>query len=100
MSVDNLKVLIYIKLCCILPNYRQIANEGWFFASRYQYKLYVILWMPQNIVTEMKKTAHIQKLWEMLIYETSIWQMTKMGIYYISMCLSQKQNGTTIDNPL
>ena len=44
----------------ILLNDRQIANEGWFFAAIYQYKLYVILLLPQNIVTEMKNTAHIQ----------------------------------------
>ena len=62
MSVDNLKLLIYVKMCCILPNDRQIANEGWFFALIYQYKLYGILLLPQNIVTEMKKTAHIRKL--------------------------------------
>ena len=62
MSVDNLKVLIYINMCFIFPNDRLIANEGWFFASVSRYKLYVILWLPQTIVTEMKKTAHIQKL--------------------------------------
>ena len=43
MSVHNLKVLIYIKMCCILPNDRKIANEGWFFASISQYKIYGIL---------------------------------------------------------
>ena len=43
MSVDNLKVLIYINMCYILPNDQQIANEGWFFASISQYKLYGIL---------------------------------------------------------
>ena len=85
----TLKLFIYINMCFILPTNQQIANEGWFFDLIYQYKLYVILWLPQNIVTEMKKTAHIQKLWEMFIYETSIWQMTKIGIYYLSMCLSQ-----------
>ena len=85
MSVDNLKVLIYTNMCCILPNDWQIANEMWFFDSIYQYKLYGILWLTQNIVTEMKKTAHIQKLWEMLIYETSIWQMKKIRIYYLIM---------------
>ena len=61
-SVDNLKVLIYINIYCILPNNRQISNEGWFFSSRSQHKIYGILLLPQNIVTEMKKTAHIQKL--------------------------------------
>ena len=72
MSVDNLKMLIYINMCCILPDYQQMGNEVWFFDSISQYKNYGILWLPQNIVTEMKKTAHIRKLWEMLIYETSI----------------------------
>ena len=43
MSVDNPKVLIYINMCCILPNDLKIANEGWFFASRSQYKLYGVL---------------------------------------------------------
>ena len=43
MSVDNLKVLIYINMCYILPNDRQIANEGWLFALRYHYKLYGFL---------------------------------------------------------
>ena len=61
MSVDNLKVLIYINMCCILPNDGKISNKGWFFALRYQYKLYGILLLPQNILTEMKKTAHIRK---------------------------------------
>ena len=43
MSVDNLKVLIYMNMCCILPNDRQISNEGWLFDSISQYKLYGIL---------------------------------------------------------
>ena len=43
MSVDNLKVLIYINMCCVLPNDQQIANEGWFFALISQYKLNGIL---------------------------------------------------------
>ena len=81
MSVDNLKMLVYINMCCILPNDQQISNEVWFFALMYQYKLYSILWLTQNIVTEMRNTAHIRKLWEMLIYETSIWQIKKIGIY-------------------
>ena len=89
MSVDNFKVLIYVNMCSILPNDIQISNEEWFFASRSQYKLYGIFWLTQNIVTEMKKTAHIRKLWKNLINETSIWQMTKIRIYYISMCLFQ-----------
>ena len=59
MSVDNLKLLIYINMCCILPNDWKISNEGWFFALISQYKLYGILWLTQNIVTEMKKTAQI-----------------------------------------
>ena len=49
-------------MCCILPNYRHIANEGYLFASISQYKLYGILLLPQNIVTEMKNIAHIQKI--------------------------------------
>ena len=36
ISVDHLKVLIYINMCCILPNDLKIANEGWFFDSIYQ----------------------------------------------------------------
>ena len=40
MSVDNLKVLIHINMCCILTNDPQILNKGWLFASIYQYKLY------------------------------------------------------------
>ena len=98
MSVDNPKVLIYINMCCILPNDLKIANEGWFFASRSQYKLYGVLWLTQNIVTKMKNTAHIQQFWEMLMYGTSVWKMTTIRIYYLSMCLSQKQNWTNIDN--
>ena len=43
MSVDNLKVLIYIKMFRILPNDQQIANEGWFFSSRSEYTFYGIL---------------------------------------------------------
>ena len=89
MSTDNLKVLIYINICFILPNDQQIANKEWLFALISQYKLYCILWLPQNIVTEMKKTAHIRKFWEMLIYESSIWQMKKIRMYYLSMCLLQ-----------
>ena len=89
MSVVNLKVFIYINMCCILPDDQKIANEGWFFALIYQNKIYVILWLPQNIVTEIKKTAHIQKWWEILIDENSIWQITKMRKYYLSVCLSQ-----------
>ena len=89
MSVDNLKVLIYINIFCILPNDQQLANEGCLFALIYQYKLYGLFWLPQNIVTEMKNTAYILKLWEMLIYETSIWKMTKIRIYNLSICLSQ-----------
>ena len=27
-SVDNLKVLIYLNMCCILPNEQQLANKG------------------------------------------------------------------------
>ena len=42
MSVDKLKVFIYINMCCVLPNDQKIANEGWFFASISQYKLYGI----------------------------------------------------------
>ena len=72
MNVDNLKVLIYINMCWILPTEQQIADKRWFFASRSQYKLHGILWLPRNIATEIKKTAHIQKLWELLIYEPSI----------------------------
>ena len=30
----TLKLSIYIKMCCILPNDQQIENQGWFFASR------------------------------------------------------------------
>ena len=52
MSVVNLKVLIYINMCCILPTEWQIENEGWFFASISEYKLYGILWMNQNILTK------------------------------------------------
>ena len=59
-------------MCFMLPNDLQIAKEGWFFALIYQYKLYGILWLPQNIMTGMKKTAQIRNFWEMLIYETSI----------------------------
>ena len=76
-------------MCCILTNDQQISNEGWLFASIYQYKLYGIFWLPQNIATEMKNTAHIQKLFEMLICETSMWQNIKIRIYYLSICLSQ-----------
>ena len=43
MSVDNLKVLIHINMCCILPNDRHIVNEGWFFALISKYKNYGIL---------------------------------------------------------
>ena len=43
MNVDNLKVLIYINMCWILPTEQQIADEMWFFASRSQYKLHGIL---------------------------------------------------------
>ena len=43
MSVVNLKVLISIKIYCILPGDQQIANEGWFFASRNSDKFYGIL---------------------------------------------------------
>ena len=93
MNVYNLKVVNIHKKCCILPNDLQIANEGWFFASVSQYKLYGILWLTQNIVTEMKNKAHIQKLWEMLIYETLIRQMRKTRIYYLSMCLLQFKKG-------
>ena len=39
MSIVNLNVLIYINMCFILPNDRQIANEGWLFASLSQNKL-------------------------------------------------------------
>ena len=60
-SVDNLKVLIYMNICCILPNYQQIANGGWFYDSTFQYKLYGIIWPTQNIETEMKNTANIRK---------------------------------------
>ena len=61
MGADNLKVLIYINMYFISPTDWQIANEGWSFASISQYKLYGILWLPQNVVIEMKNTAHIQK---------------------------------------
>ena len=88
ISVDNLKVLININMCCILPNNQQIENEGWLFDLRSQYKPLCILWLTQNIVTEMKNTAQIRKLGEMLIYETSIWKITNIYIYYLSMCLS------------
>ena len=88
MSVDNGKVLIYINMCSIFPNDQNIANEGWFFFLRAKYKLYSIFWLTQDIVTKMKNTAHIRKLWEILIYETSIWKMTEIRIYYLSMCLS------------
>ena len=43
MSVFNLKVLIYISMCCILPDDRQIENEGWFSVSISQNKRYGIL---------------------------------------------------------
>ena len=43
MSVVNFKVLIYINMCCILPDERQISNEGWSFAFIYQNKRYGII---------------------------------------------------------
>ena len=89
MSVVNPKVFIYINMCCILPNEKQIVNEGWYFSLISQYTLYGILWLPQNIVTEMKNTAHIQLFWEIVMCETSISQIMKIGIYYLSICLSQ-----------
>ena len=62
MSVVNHKVLIFIKIWFISTNDGKISNEGCFFASISQYKIYGILRLPQNIVTEIKKTAHIRKL--------------------------------------
>ena len=49
-------------MCCILPDDQQISNEGWFFDSKYQYKSYGILLLPQNIVTENKNTEHVRNL--------------------------------------
>ena len=44
MSVVNLKVLMYINMCCILPDDRQIANEVLFFVSvSYQHLLHFLL---------------------------------------------------------
>ena len=43
MSLDNLRVLIYINMCCILPNDLQIENEGYLFSLIFQYRLYGIL---------------------------------------------------------
>ena len=62
MSVVNLGLLIDIKMCCILPDDWQIANEGCFFDSKPQYKRCGILWLPQNIVTEKTKSAHTRNL--------------------------------------
>ena len=81
MSVVELGLLIDINMCFILPDDRNIANEGWFCRSKSQYKRYLILWLPQNIVTENKKAAHIRNIWSKLIEDTSIWKMTKMRIY-------------------
>ena len=43
MSVVELGLFIDINICYILPYDQQISNEGWFFASKYQYKSYGIL---------------------------------------------------------
>ena len=67
MSVDNLKVFIHINMCYILPNDRQISNEGWSFDSINQYKVYGIgiFWLPQNIVTKMKILENCEECWNM-----------------------------------
>ena len=72
MSVVEPGSLIDINMCCILPNEQQIENEGWLFASKYQYKGYRILWLTQYFVTENTKREHIRNLWEILIRDTSI----------------------------
>ena len=46
MSVVNLRLMLDINMCCILPDELQIANEGWFLSSKYQYKRY-----PLNALT-------------------------------------------------
>ena len=83
MSVVNFKMLIYINMCCILTDDRKIANEVWFIASISSDKLYGILWMPQNIVTENAKTAQVWNLWEKLIEDTSIWQVKNNNIIVV-----------------
>ena len=63
MIVFELGLLIDINMCCVLPDDQIIAKKGCLFASKYQYKNYGILWLPQNIVNENTKTAHTQNLW-------------------------------------
>ena len=75
MTVVELGFLIDINMCFILPEDQQISNEGWFFASKSQYKRYGILWLTQNVVTENTKKAYIRNLWEILIEDNSIWQI-------------------------
>ena len=74
ISVVEPVLLIDIKMYLILPDNQQIANEGWFCRNKYQYKRCGILWLPQNIMTENKKSSQIWYLWEILIEDTSIWQ--------------------------
>ena len=39
MSLDNLEVLIYINMCCILPNDGKISNKGWLLHNWFQNQL-------------------------------------------------------------
>ena len=47
-----------------LPYDQQISNEGWFCWSKSKIKFYVILWLPQKLVTENPNKSLIQNLWE------------------------------------
>ena len=76
MSVVELRSLIEIIMRFFLPDDQQISNEGWFYRLRSK-KSYGILWLPQKVLTKNTKKAQIRNLWEKLIEDTSIWNMTK-----------------------
>ena len=78
-------------MCCILPNDQKIENEGWFFALRSQYKLYMTA--SKYCDWNEKDSAY----WKMV---GNVDKMTKIIIYYLIMCFLQlKKMGQILITP-
>ena len=55
MIVVELGLLKDIDMYFFMPDYQQIANEGWFYISKYKYKRYGILWFLRILLLKIKR---------------------------------------------